>query len=70
MWVDQEQDMEWRITVSIRNCLVVPPTNSGATVKSILHVRENASKTAKEIPWDKTVDKIEALFREAVAMAA
>jgi len=56
------------------NCLVVPPRKPGPMAEAILRLledrnladrlRENGLKTAQEFTWDKTVDKVEALFEE------
>lgn len=58
------------------NCLVVPPKEPKLMAEAILRLledrnlanrlRENGLKTAKEFTWDKTVDKVETLFRQAL----
>jgi len=60
-----------------QNALVVPPKDPKALAKAILrllndeHLREQfrkeGPKTAKKFTWDKTVDKIEKLFKEALS---
>ena len=58
------------------NCLVVPPKEPKLMAEAILRLledrnlanrlRENGLKTAKEFTWDKTVDKVEKLFKEVL----
>lgn len=58
------------------NCLVVPPEKPELMAESILRIledidladslRENGLRTAKKFTWDNTVDKVEALFKEAL----
>ena len=58
-----------------KNCLVVPPKDPKALANAVLwlledgDMRENFRKegpeTAKQFTWDKTVDKVEKLFKDA-----
>jgi glycosyltransferase involved in cell wall biosynthesis len=59
-----------------KNCLVVPPKDPKALADAVLRLlndgdmREKIGKegpeTAKQFTWDKTVDKVEKLFKEAL----
>lgn len=59
-----------------KNCLVVPPKDPKALADAVLRLLEDEDlrekfkkegpKTAKQFTWDKTVDKIEELFKEAL----
>lgn len=59
-----------------QNALVVPPKDPKALAEAILrllndedlreHFRKEGPRTAKQFRWDKTVDKVEKLFKEAL----
>ena len=60
-----------------KNCLIVPPRNPEAMADAILRLlsdkdlcrklSEEGLKTAQQFTWDKTVDKVEKLFKEALS---
>jgi len=62
--------------VNEKNCLIVPPRNSEAMAAAILRLlsdkglcdkfRMEGLKTAKEFTWDKTADRVEKVFKEAL----
>jgi glycosyltransferase involved in cell wall biosynthesis len=59
-----------------RNCLIVPPRDPKALANAILRLlddeslrekfRKEGPKTAKQFTWDKTVDRVEKLFKEVL----
>jgi glycosyltransferase involved in cell wall biosynthesis len=60
-----------------RNCLVVPPRDPKALADAILRLleeedlreklRKEGLKTAKQFTWNKTADKVERLFKDALS---
>jgi glycosyltransferase involved in cell wall biosynthesis len=62
--------------INEENCLIVPPKQPEAMADAILRLlsdedlcekfREAGPKTAKQFTWDKTADKVESVFKEAL----